>query len=60
MRATTIPQQLPNSLDRLLQIEIGVRGTAVRNVPATLPILDSHFPRFPVLPLERDCAEVTA
>jgi 3-hydroxyacyl-[acyl-carrier-protein] dehydratase len=51
MRATTIPQQhLPNSLDRLLQFEIGVRGTAVRNVPATLPILDSHFPRFPVLP----------
>lgn len=37
-------------LDRILEIEPGVRGTAIRNVPNTLVIFDSHFPRFPVLP----------
>jgi len=26
------------------------RGVALRNVPATLDVFDSHFPRFPVLP----------
>lgn len=26
------------------------RGVGLRNVPATLDIFDSHFPRFPVLP----------
>jgi 3-hydroxyacyl-[acyl-carrier-protein] dehydratase len=51
MTATAIPHQVvPGSLDRLLEIEHRVRGVAVRNVPSTLPILDSHFPRFPVLP----------
>jgi 3-hydroxyacyl-[acyl-carrier-protein] dehydratase len=51
MTATAIPRRpLPTSLDRLLEIEDGVRAIAVRNVPSTLPILDSHFPRFPVLP----------
>lgn len=37
-------------IDRVLELEPGVRGRAVRNVPATLSLLDSHFPRFPVLP----------
>jgi 3-hydroxyacyl-[acyl-carrier-protein] dehydratase len=37
-------------LDRVLNLETGVRGTAVKNVPSTLPLLDSHFPNFPVLP----------
>jgi len=26
------------------------RGVGLRNVPATLDVFDSHFPRFPVLP----------
>jgi 3-hydroxyacyl-[acyl-carrier-protein] dehydratase len=37
-------------LDRVLELETGVRATAVKNVPSTLPLLDSHFPNFPVLP----------
>jgi len=27
-----------------------VRGVGLRNVPSTLDVFDSHFPRFPVLP----------
>ena len=50
MTATTPRRLAPEPLDRLLEIESGVRGVAVRNVPSTLPILDTHFPRFPVLP----------
>lgn len=38
------------TLDRILDVEPGARGTAIRNVPNTLAIFDSHFPRFPVLP----------
>ncbi len=37
-------------LDRVLELEIDVRGVAVMNVPSTLLVFDSHFPRFPVLP----------
>ncbi|MFE6920996.1 3-hydroxyacyl-ACP dehydratase FabZ family protein [Nocardia sp. NPDC057663] len=37
-------------LDRVFEVEAGVRGSALSNVPATLPVFDSHFPRFPVLP----------
>ena len=29
-------------------------GTAVRNVPTTHPVFDTHFPRFPVLPIDPD------
>ena len=36
-------------LDRVLSLE-GDAGRAVRNVPHTLSILDTHFPRRPVLP----------
>jgi 3-hydroxyacyl-[acyl-carrier-protein] dehydratase len=36
--------------DRILAVEPGRRAEAVRNVPSTLAIFDSHFPRFPVLP----------
>ena len=36
-------------LDRVLSLE-GDSGRAVRNVPHTLSILDTHFPRRPVLP----------
>jgi 3-hydroxyacyl-[acyl-carrier-protein] dehydratase len=37
-------------LDRILAVEPGRRAEAVCNVPSTLAIFDSHFPRFPVLP----------
>jgi 3-hydroxyacyl-[acyl-carrier-protein] dehydratase len=38
------------TLDRIVSIEAGSSATAVRNVPNTLAIFDSHFPRFHVLP----------
>ncbi|MFB8004666.1 3-hydroxyacyl-ACP dehydratase FabZ family protein [Nocardia sp. NPDC056000] len=37
-------------LDGVLLVEPGQRAVTVRNIPATLAIFDSHFPRFPVLP----------
>jgi 3-hydroxyacyl-[acyl-carrier-protein] dehydratase len=39
-----------STLDRILSVEPGESATALRNVPNTLAIFDSHFPRFPVLP----------
>jgi len=36
--------------DRLLELEPGKTARAVRNVPNTLAIFDSHFPRFPTMP----------
>jgi 3-hydroxyacyl-[acyl-carrier-protein] dehydratase len=47
--STTTTGQLI-SLDRILVVEPGRRAEAVCNVPGTLAIFDSHFPRFPVLP----------
>jgi 3-hydroxyacyl-[acyl-carrier-protein] dehydratase len=38
------------TLDRVLEIDPGKGARGVRNVPNTLSILDSHFPRFPVMP----------
>lgn len=38
------------SLDRIVSIEPGKAARAVCNVPATLAIFDTHFPRKPVLP----------
>ena len=38
------------TLDRIVSVEVGRTATAIRNVPNTLAIFDSHFPRFPVLP----------
>lgn len=38
------------TLDRITGLEPGKGARAIRNVPNTLSILDSHFPRFPVLP----------
>jgi len=38
------------TLDRVLSVEPGESATAIRNVPNTLAIFDSHFPRFHVLP----------
>ena len=39
----------PSTLDRLLSLDAG-GAHAIRNVPNTLAVLDTHFPRFPVLP----------
>jgi len=36
--------------DRIHAIELGRRAEALLNVPSTLSIFDSHFPRLPVLP----------
>jgi 3-hydroxyacyl-[acyl-carrier-protein] dehydratase len=38
------------TLDRIVAVDPGQRGEALRNVPNTLAIFDSHFPRFHVLP----------
>ncbi len=38
------------TLDRVVGVEPGRRAEAIRNVPSTLDLFDSHFPRFPVLP----------
>jgi 3-hydroxyacyl-[acyl-carrier-protein] dehydratase len=38
------------TLDRIVSVEPGSSASAIRNVPNTLAIFDSHFPRFPVLP----------
>jgi 3-hydroxyacyl-[acyl-carrier-protein] dehydratase len=38
------------TLDRIVSVEPGKSAEALRNVPNTLAIFDSHFPRFPVLP----------
>ena len=37
-------------LDRVVELEPGKRACGFRNIPNTLSILDSHFPRMPVLP----------
>ncbi len=39
-----------STLDRIVSVEPGETATALRNVPNTLAIFDTHFPRFPVLP----------
>lgn len=39
-----------STLDEIVNIEPGTGAVALRNVPNTLSIFDSHFPRFPVLP----------
>jgi 3-hydroxyacyl-[acyl-carrier-protein] dehydratase len=38
------------TLDRIVSIEPGKGAKALRNVPMTLAIFDTHFPRKPVLP----------
>ncbi len=39
-----------STVDRVISLEPGKGATGLRNIPNTLSILDSHFPRFPVLP----------
>ena len=38
------------ALDRIVSLEPGKGARGLRNVPNTLAIFDSHFPRRPVLP----------
>jgi len=37
-------------LDRIVEIVPGRSGRAIRDVPLSWSLFDSHFPRFPVLP----------
>ncbi|HEY7951528.1 MAG TPA: hypothetical protein VID70_00980 [Solirubrobacteraceae bacterium] len=41
-----------STLDKIVSVETGenASASAIRNVPNTLAIFDTHFPRFPVLP----------
>lgn len=38
------------AVDKVVSLEPGKRAKGLRNMTNTLAILDSHFPRFPVLP----------
>ena len=38
------------SYDRMLELEPGVSARAIRNVPMTLEIFDTHFPRQETMP----------
>jgi 3-hydroxyacyl-[acyl-carrier-protein] dehydratase len=38
------------AFDEVLDVVPGKRAVAVRNVPGTLHVFATHFPRFPVLP----------
>ena len=38
------------TIDKIVSVEAGKSASAIRNVPNTLAIFDSHFPRFHVLP----------
>jgi 3-hydroxyacyl-[acyl-carrier-protein] dehydratase len=49
-RNTAIEMSRWTTLDRIVSVEPGVSASAIRNVPNTLAIFDSHFPRFHVLP----------
>ncbi|MQS15555.1 hydroxymyristoyl-ACP dehydratase [Streptomyces kaniharaensis] len=37
-------------MDEVLEVVPGLRAVATRNVPGTLALFATHFPRFPVLP----------
>ncbi|MEV0432883.1 hypothetical protein [Nocardia sp. NPDC050413] len=37
-------------LDRVVELRPGAGASALANVPNTLPVFDTHFQRFPVLP----------
>ncbi|WP_326847111.1 3-hydroxyacyl-ACP dehydratase FabZ family protein [Streptomyces kaniharaensis] len=44
------PQEPPHRMDEVLEVVPGLRAVATRNVPGTLALFATHFPRFPVLP----------
>jgi 3-hydroxyacyl-[acyl-carrier-protein] dehydratase len=50
MTPSTLELAPLRTLDRILAVEPGLSASALRNVPNTLAVLDTHFPRFPVLP----------
>lgn len=50
MTAILTPAPALTGVDRIVSLDPGRGAIALRNVPATLDIFDSHFPRFPVLP----------
>ena len=50
MERTAVEMSRWTTLDRITSVEPGVSASAIRNVPNTLAIFDSHFPRFHVLP----------
>ena len=41
---------LGSPIDRLETYSENGGGTAVRNIPGTLAVFNTHFPRFPVVP----------
>lgn len=47
---STATAEVPPGFDRLVELVPGERAVAVRNIPATLPVFDHHFPRHPILP----------
>ena len=47
---TAVEMSRWTTLDRITSVEPGASASAIRNVPNTLAIFDSHFPRFHVLP----------
>ncbi|MET9697398.1 hydroxymyristoyl-ACP dehydratase [Streptomyces sp. NPDC006529] len=47
---TSLATPVVPGFDRLEELVPGERGVGVRNVPATLPAFDHHFPRHPILP----------
>ncbi len=61
--AATLPHQYPMLLiDRILQIEEGVRGVGVKNVTISESYFKGHFPEEPVMPgvLIIECMAQTA
>ncbi|MFB6522884.1 hydroxymyristoyl-ACP dehydratase [Streptomyces sp. NPDC056401] len=46
----TATTEVPPGFDRLVELVPGERAVAVRNIPATLPVFDHHFPRHLILP----------
>ncbi len=50
MTTVAAPASFVPGFDRVLRVEPGVRGVAMRNIPGTLPFFATHFPRQPILP----------
>ncbi|MBF5002326.1 beta-hydroxyacyl-ACP dehydratase [Nocardia sp. BSTN01] len=38
------------TFDRIVTVDPGISAVVVRNIPGTLPIFATHFPRFPLYP----------
>ncbi|WP_330335541.1 hydroxymyristoyl-ACP dehydratase (plasmid) [Streptomyces sp. NBC_00536] len=47
---TSLATPVVPGFDRVVELVPGERGVGIRNVPATLPAFDHHFPRHPILP----------